>query len=232
LCQQSSAVAMGHFSVKLIVVVWVGDRFWWLLARLQRLWETRGGHGKSKIKYTCSIVKMDRLPDPPGWKSDLPQQIRCRWHATSESPKWFSLYICGRYSTVILIESITIEGMPHNKACCWACYKSYMKFQRGAKKYSGCQSKELDERKRLHHFFPKTSGNGQRYGAGKICTREQIGFLHGPWIEASFVSINEGPYMLSAPTPSISMSSIDLAPWNTLKCQCTQCYILLKSAGP
>jgi hypothetical protein len=25
-----------------------------------------GGHGKSKIKYTNSIVKMDRLPDPPG----------------------------------------------------------------------------------------------------------------------------------------------------------------------
>jgi hypothetical protein len=25
-----------------------------------------GGHGKSKIKYTNLIVKMDRLPDPPG----------------------------------------------------------------------------------------------------------------------------------------------------------------------
>jgi hypothetical protein len=25
-----------------------------------------GGHGKSKIKCTNSIVKMDRLPDPPG----------------------------------------------------------------------------------------------------------------------------------------------------------------------
>jgi hypothetical protein len=25
----------------------------------------RGGHGKSKIKYTNLIVKMDRLPDPP-----------------------------------------------------------------------------------------------------------------------------------------------------------------------
>ncbi len=24
-----------------------------------------GGHGKSKIKYTNLIVKMDRLPDPP-----------------------------------------------------------------------------------------------------------------------------------------------------------------------
>jgi hypothetical protein len=25
-----------------------------------------GGHGKSKIKYTNLIVKMDRLSDPPG----------------------------------------------------------------------------------------------------------------------------------------------------------------------
>jgi hypothetical protein len=28
------------------------------------LFET-GGHGKSKIKYTILIVKMERLPDPP-----------------------------------------------------------------------------------------------------------------------------------------------------------------------
>jgi hypothetical protein len=42
-----------------------------------------------------------------------------------------------------------------------------MKFQRGAKKYSGGpQLKELDERKQLHHFSPKTSGYGQRYYMG------------------------------------------------------------------
>jgi hypothetical protein len=29
-------------------------------------------------------------------------------------------------------------------------------------------------------FSPKMSGHGQRYGAGKICTREHIGFLRGP----------------------------------------------------
>jgi ABC-type sugar transport system ATPase subunit len=31
-----------------------------------------GGHGKSKIKYTNSIVKMDRLLDPPGAHQNQP----------------------------------------------------------------------------------------------------------------------------------------------------------------